>query len=235
MKHSTGHIYITNTLQNVPIEDRFPTYNVLSSFMGVISAALVVIRIMFKVMAHGHGPSWGLDDLLLASIIIVGSLNTLNNSHGVGATGLGKHVWTLADDPDNINDFLSYFLALTVVYFCLVMLLKMAFLAFFLRIFPSQRARRLLRSTMVIVILYGLAFVLAGGLQCQPIDFYWTGWDGEHKGYCVDRDWIAWTNAAFSILLDFWIIIIPLHEINGTTLEPWKKFTGGLMLSLGLM
>lgn len=220
---------------NAPREDCFPSYNALSTIMGIVSALLVISRIIFKLCTGGYGASFGLDDLFLIATILVGAFNTINISQGVGSYGLGRHIWTLGATPESVKSFLEYFLALTIVYFALVMLIKLAALAFFLRIFPSQRARRQLKGTMAVVALYGLTFVLVGGLQCQPIDFYWTGWDGEHKGFCVHRDWVVWSNAAISIVLDIWIIYIPLHEIGGTTLELWKKFTGGLMLSFGLM
>lgn len=203
--------------------------------MGVISGLLVVSRICFKFNTGRHSTGFGLDDLFLIATLLIGALNTVNVSEGVGSSGLGKHIWTLGETPDTINNFLAYFLALTVIYFALVMLIKLAALAFFLRIFPSRKARRSLKMTMGVVTLYGLTFVLVGGLQCLPIDYYWTGWDGEHHGTCVSKDWIVWTNAVISILLDLWIMFIPLREITGTTLEFWKKLTGGLMLSLGLM
>ncbi|KAK8086119.1 CFEM domain-containing protein [Apiospora phragmitis] len=60
---------------------------------------------------------------------------------------------------------------------------------------------------------------------CQPIPFYWEKWDGLHEGTCFDINAMGWSNAAISIVLDIWMLAIPLWQLRALKLH-WKKKIG---------
>lgn len=51
---------------------------------------------------------------------------------------------------------------------------------------------------------------------------FWDQWDGEHQGYCVELNRVAWSNAALSIAIDFWMLFIPLSQLIFLKLS-WRK------------
>lgn len=218
------------TACNAPIRDRSHEYATLSIVLGSISGLLVIQRFAIKFMAR---LPFGADDYLTLAIILSGIPNTVNNVHGVGANGLGLDIWTLP--YSKIYNFGRFFYALTIVYFFLVALIKLAMLAFYLRIFPAREVRRLLWGTVLAVCLFGVTFILLAIFQCRPINHFWMKWDGEHEGTCLDIDWIAWANAAVSISLDIWMLAVPMWQLRTLNLD-WKKKLGvGLMFTLGTL
>lgn len=105
--------------------------------------------------------------------------SSVMNVRGTGGNGEGKDIWTLPFDM--ITRFGVFFYTLEILYFAQVMLLKMTLLLFYLQIFPGP-ARRLLWATVVVNGIFGVSFMLLATFQCTPISFFWTNWDGEHKG-----------------------------------------------------
>jgi hypothetical protein len=67
--------------------------------------------------------------------------------------------------------------------------------------------------------------VLVAIFQCNPINYFWLKWDGEHKGQCLNINPITWANAIISISLDIWMHAIPLWQLKRLKLG-WKKKTG---------
>jgi hypothetical protein len=90
-------------------------------------------------------------------------------------------------------------------------------------------------ATGVFNTLFGLAFVLAAIFQCQPISFFWNGWDREHTGQCVDINALAWANAAISISLDLWMLAIPLSQLYHLQMSLNKKLGVAAMFCVGTL
>jgi hypothetical protein len=147
----------------------------------------------------------------------------------------GRDVWTLS--PTLIPDLLRWDLIQTLLYFINDALLKAAFLAFYLRIFPSRTTQRVLKGTMTVVALWGFVFVSSGIFQCHPVSYYWTSWnDGTgSKGECINRDAMVWANAAIGIALDVWMLAIPLWCLRGVQMPVKKKLGVGAMFGVGAL
>jgi hypothetical protein len=147
--------------------------------------------------------------------------------------GLGKDIWTV---PFNqITAFVHAFYAMEVLYFLQVALLKLSLLFFYLRVFPGPKIRRLIWCTIICDILFGLVFIITGIFQCRPISYYWNSWDGEHEGKCVDINALAWANAGISIMLDAWMLGLPMSQVIYLNLH-WKKKVGvALMFIVGTL
>lgn len=198
---------------------------------GVLSASFVLMRIFYKLFFCITELGW--DDYMVLATVVSGVPSTIITDRGTTANGLGRDIWTVPFDQ--ITNFVRWFYVMEVLYFLQLTLLKLSLLFFFLRIFPSTPARRILWMTVVFDILYGIAFVLAAIFQCKPISFYWTLWDGEHKGQCIDINALGWANAAISIFLDFWMLGIPLSQVIHLKLA-WKKKVGvTLMFCVGTL
>jgi len=172
-----------------------------------------------------------LDDWFMVLTLLSGIPSTIIVSLGAIPNGLGRDIWTLT--PDQITNFGMFFFAMTVLYFAQVALLKMSLLFFYLKVFPDAMAKRLLWGTVALNAVFGTVYVLAAVFQCRPIDYFWTKWDGEHRGSCININSVAWSNAIISICLDFWMLGIPLWQLRLLHLH-WKKKIGeGIMFGTG--
>lgn len=104
-----------------------------------------------------------------------------------------------------------------------------------MRIFPGPIIRRLLWGTVSVTIIAAVIYNLMAIFQCHPVDHYWRGWDGTSKGQCMNINALAWANASSSIVLDFWMLGLPLFQLKDLQLH-WKKKIGvALMFSTGIL
>jgi hypothetical protein len=112
---------------------------------------------------------------------------------------------------------------------------RISILFFYLRIFTIRRARILIISTISITVVMTFVFVIVLVFQCNPIDYFWLEWDGEHQGHCMSTGLIVWANAIITIVFDFWIIIIPLLYVLRLQLSLKKRILASIMFAVGVM
>lgn len=221
---------ITQTTCNRPIRDKSKTYQIVSNTLVIIAALFIVQRFAFKLYARLE---FGLDDWCTLGTLVAGIPSTVINAHFLTVNGIGRDIWTLT--PEQITNFSLYFYIDEIVYLAEVSLAKLALLFFYMRIFPSKNIQRLLWGTIIFNCLFGLSFVLVAIFQCNPINFFWIMWDGEHKGQCLNINAITWSNAIISIALDLWMLAIPLWQLRSLKLG-WKKKAGvAAMFSVGAL
>ena len=122
-----------------------------------------------------------------------------------------------------------------LLYLISVGLIKISILLFYLRIFPRQSLRRAIWATITICVLYIIAFVTATALQCIPVRISWEHWDGEHHGQCLSLSAVGWSSAAFNIILDLVVMILPIKEVKNLSISRWRKFGVMLMFFGGLL
>ena len=146
---------------------------------------------------------------------------------------MGTDMWLVPFH--NITKILQIFYYTELLYLASVALTKISILLFYLRIFPDTKLRRAIWFTIVLCILYLIAFVLATALQCLPIRIAWQHWDGEHHGKCLNLNHLGWASAAVNIVLDLVVIGLPLREVKNLSLSRRRKagvmlmFLGGLL------
>ncbi|KAM0282380.1 hypothetical protein ACHAQH_003060 [Verticillium albo-atrum] len=219
----------TATACQAPVRDRSGHFNAVSISLGTISCAVVALRLVYQ---HFAAPTdLGLDDWFILILLFVGLPGTFINSLGFVANGMGTDVWTVPFD--NITRFIQYFYIQEVLYFAQIALLKTSILFFYMRIFGHTGIKNFIWGTMIFNAIFGVLFTLIAVFQCRPIDYFWKSWDGEHEGHCLDVNAIAWANAGISIVLDFWMLTLPLSQIRTLRLH-WKKKIGvTLMFCVG--
>ncbi|KAJ4412312.1 hypothetical protein N0V91_000783 [Didymella pomorum] len=197
--------------------------------MIIIATIFVAIRFFFK--ATVSRMDFGYDDWCVLATLIAASPSAVITVFGTVKHGLGRDIWTLT--PEEITEMLKWFYVMATLYFTQVTLLKLTLIFFYIRVFPAKEVQRLLWATVLFVVLFGVVFDIVAIFQCRPIHYFWTKWDGLHKGTCMDTNAIAAANAAISIALDFWMLGIPLWQLWGLKLHWKKKVAVALMFCLG--
>lgn len=220
---------VTQTTCGAPIRSQVTKAKVTNIVLGVISAICVILRTVY--MIAWSAAEIGMDDFLIIAVLVVGVPQTIITDRGTLANGLGRDIWTVPFE--NITKVLRYFFVMEVLYFFILMLLKLTLLFFFLRIFPARRTKRVIWATITFTFLWGMAYVIAAVFQCNPISFSWDRWDGEHKGKCVNINALGWSNAAISIVLDIWMLALPLYQVFHLKLSWKKKISVTLMFCVG--
>ncbi|CAO2656616.1 Nn.00g054190.m01.CDS01 [Neocucurbitaria sp. VM-36] len=220
---------LTATACHAPVVYKGESARVSNIILAVVTVFIALSRVIYKAIFSVGELGW--DDWTVLSTLITGVPSVIIIDRGLIPNGLGRDIWTLPFD--HITNFVRWLYALEVLYFLQIAQLKLTLLFFFLRIFPKPLIRRLLWATVVFNVLYGAAFVITAIFQCQPISHYWMAWHGESAGKCININGLAWSNAIISIILDIWMLVLPLYEIFHLQLSWRKKISVAMMFCVG--
>jgi hypothetical protein len=214
-----------------PYRNERQNLRVTNIVLGVVSAAFVIIRIVYKLGFSVSELGW--DDYLIVLTLLVGVPGTIITDLHTLPNGMGRDIWTVPFDQ--ITEFTRWFYVMENLYFADLTLIKLTMLAFFLRIFPARNVRRTIWFTIVFTSLWGAGTLLTGVFQCTPIRYNWLRWNGEHEGKCLDINALGWSNAAISIALDIWMLAIPLFQVFKLKMSWQKKFSVAIMFMVGTL
>jgi hypothetical protein len=224
----------TTTLCNAPMRDESDKIRITNIVIVVLAATCCALRIFHKCLTSGL-KGLDVDDYIVLGATILGIATVIIIDRGVIPNGIAKDVWAVPFE--NITRFSFWLYILTLTYFLMVPTVKLALLFFFLRIFPKTWTRRLLWATIVFNVIYGIVFIIVGVFQCRPISYYWTQWDdtSSTSGHCNNLNAIAWSNAIISIVIDIWMLALPLYEVYHLQLSWRRKICVSLMFLVGTL
>lgn len=153
--------------------------------------------------------------------------------------GEGRDIWTL--EFDHVSKFLKYFLVFEILYVVTIGLLKSSLIFFYLRHFKSGNVRLALQLTQMFNFFVIMAFGAATLLQCQPLNFFWAGWDQGNiedlkTGSCINMNAFTSAHAGINIALDIWLMAIPLTQWTWMrSLHGSQKFGAFCMFGAGIL
>ncbi|KAM5347751.1 hypothetical protein ACJ41O_007575 [Fusarium nematophilum] len=175
------------------------------------TTALLVLATLFTGLRfwarYAVRASFGSDDWsvvgALVSVFVAGAINYAMISYG-----LGRHAATLPQE--DLVSFFKLLLAFECVYVTAVMMVKLAVLAMYLRIFPSREFRIGAAIIASIVIAWWIAIVAVCIWQCDPIKKAWLPWI---EGTCINLKASFIGNAIPNILTDVAILAMPVGQV----------------------
>lgn len=112
---------------------------------------------------------------------------------------------------------------------------KIGILGFYLRVFPGETFRRICWISIGICVAYIPAFCLATIFHCSPVSYTWTSWTGETVGTCDNFNAFAWSHAIINIILDLFIMALPLREIWRLNMGRRKRIMLLIMFCVGIL
>ncbi|KAL4955810.1 hypothetical protein BDW69DRAFT_182177 [Aspergillus filifer] len=233
-------------LQSCSVKETFTLKRLSDTMCGVTPGAdsntLVIVSTVFLVIAiicvflrgagRALGSSFGFDDLSIALglgvAIAIGVI-----VFPIRDLGLGKDIWMIPFD--DINKIHYLFNVLTTLYPPCISLIKMSMLFLYLRLFPGNKIRIVTIITLILTTIWGIIYIFPNIFVCSPRSYAWTSWDGEHKGTCLNQTAIVVSHAIINIILDVWIICLPLPTLLKLKLKMTKKIGVCVMFLIGLL
>ncbi|KAG8667738.1 hypothetical protein FPOAC2_12927 [Fusarium poae] len=171
------------------------------------------------------------DDYLLVACFVAALADTIISVHGLSRNGLGQDAWRFS--PETLTTFLCYLFIGQVLYATVMFATKICVALLFLRIFPVAMVQRLLWATIGVCALSLVLFDVLAIVQCQPISLFWTGWDQLHEGHCLEMQPLAYSIAGIGIVLDVWMLAIPIWQLMLLQMKWQRKVAVALMLFVG--
>ncbi|KAI1344489.1 hypothetical protein F5Y15DRAFT_113185 [Xylariaceae sp. FL0016] len=193
----------------------------------VLATVAVALRIVARFIA---GAKLWWDDYAnfaaLISCIAYTSIVVVMKSRG-----FGLDIWAVP--VENISTILVGSLASSTIYVLARTLVRISILLFLLRIFRTAQARPVIVATLIFMTAEGIAFLPPILFQCAPIQYFWLQWDGVHRGQCIDVRALVWASAIVGIILDFWLILLPLLFVVHLQLPRKTKIFVCSMFAMG--
>lgn len=129
----------------------------------------------------------------------------------------------------NQNYYISANLYMGARTFC-----RLSIILFYLRIFTVNGARRKIIYTLIGEAAISLAFVLSITFQCTPVSYYWTKWDLQHSGFCIDSYHVMTIGWSILFAYDLWVMWLPLPMVARLQLSFRQKLLISVMFATGI-
>ncbi|EWY94964.1 hypothetical protein FOYG_04105 [Fusarium oxysporum NRRL 32931] len=202
----------------IPPTNNTNEYRLNGTIVFVFALVFFALRMVTKFRL---GLTWGIDDTLTTLSVVMLAL------------GLGLDMWFISDSQ--IILIFKLFIVIEVLYLTALVLVKAAILCFFLRIFPDHKFRIVVKCTMVFNALIWVGFFIFVFFQIQPFSLFWNGWQ-QKKGHLILTGFTNFTLplAGMNLLLDIWMLILPMTQLWGMGLKLRKKLGVISMFSVGI-
>ncbi|KAL2255381.1 hypothetical protein VTK26DRAFT_3487 [Humicola hyalothermophila] len=193
-----------------------------------LSCVAVAMRFWNRFYTSGR---FGWDDWFLA-LALAGCIAYAGIGWEAAPRGLGVEMWSL--EPYNITHLFVGFYASMLVYAASRLFLRHSIILFYLRIFTIGNPRPIIIATMIINTLLSVGVAASVAFQCQPVSLFWNRWDGEHEGKCLPAIPVFWSGAIASMVMDVWVILLPLPYVARLQLSLKKRLGISFMLAIGV-
>ncbi|RSL72612.1 hypothetical protein CEP53_001026 [Fusarium sp. AF-6] len=183
--------------------DRSRELNITTTVVLVLSVVFVALRFWARHIRAGYGADDWMTVAALVFVFISGAVNYAMIGHG-----LGKHA-DVVPTADQVA-FFKLLLAFECIYVTAVMLVKLALLQMYLRIFLSRGFRVCAAVIAAVVIGWWISIVAVSIFQCTPIKKAWMPWI---NGSCINLKASFIGNAIPNIGTDVAILCMPMRQI----------------------
>ncbi|KAH7120663.1 hypothetical protein EDB81DRAFT_952506 [Dactylonectria macrodidyma] len=221
-------INATSNACNAPFRDKHLKFDVLAATLTIVASIIVGLRLVERLQC---GSGLYADDYLIIFSLAVDIANSAVCIYGLSPNGLGKDAWTVS--AEQITAFLRFLFVGSILYTITVFSVKICVLLFYLRIFPGTTIRRLIWATLIANVVCLVIFNIVTLTQCRPISYSWQRWDALHDGECNNINAMAWAGASISIIIDVWMLGLPLSQIVHLQIHWKRKLAVALMLGVG--
>lgn len=154
--------------------------------------------------------------------------------NAVADLGFGLNIWDV-EPTSNLYELLKLFWIDQMLYSVHLYSTKISILLFLVSIFPSRNFRRTTIGIGIFVALSGIATIITTALQCLPVSYGWTNWDGLSQGHCNDLNTQTYAFGAINMACDIVILILPLPELLKLKVKGQQKIQLLVMFSIGIM
>ncbi|KAF6813102.1 CFEM domain-containing protein (integral membrane protein) [Colletotrichum sojae] len=114
-------------------------------------------------------------------------------------------------------------LVVEIMYVFAIAAAKSSILFFYCRIFPDKRFCNAVWAVQIFNALVALAFLIVFCAQCQPFSYFWSQWDGEHHGKCIDFGTAGLVHLALQVAIDLAILVLPITQIYSLQMDARRK------------
>ena len=196
----------------------------------VIFMVLAIFSVMLRFYARRISKAHlGKDDWLAALSLVFGIATDILNLYGL-RNGEGHHQFMV--DLNQLETSQKSLLATVWTLTAAVLLLKLAVLALYWRLFATLTAYRYaLIVSVVIVTVLELATALIYTLSCHPFEYFWN--KTIPGGSCLNSLYINTAWCAADLATGLWVLILPIPVLKHLHASSRKKIAVAALFIVG--
>ncbi|PYH87986.1 hypothetical protein BO71DRAFT_436202 [Aspergillus ellipticus CBS 707.79] len=169
------------------------------------------------------------DDYLMLWATIIGVAVCVSGLCYGPPYGFGRHVEALP--TTEVEKFMRGDYIFSHFYDFAIASTKLSVLALYHRIFITPKFRLIVLATVVWVILWLMTMEIVLGLECRPIQKFWSS---GVAGTCFNLVAFSYFTNITNLLTDIWIFLLPVPVILRLQITREKKLGLSLLFSVGL-
>lgn len=214
----------TQTMCGAEVRDVTYITPIIAGTSGGAATIGVIIRVWMS------GNDFWLDDAMCV-IALLFAVPMAILEFLMSGLGFGKDIWTLT--PDQIYRIVQFTWLTEIFWFASIGCTKLAFLFLYLRVFPHQKFRRIITVFIGLNLISVVTFTVIVTVNCLPVTYIWTSWDGLHSGKCINLNAFVWAHAIIDIVFDCMIFGLPIPELIKLKMSVKKRVMIVAMFSVG--
>ncbi|KAI9692100.1 MAG: hypothetical protein M1822_006330 [Bathelium mastoideum] len=206
---------------------RSQVFHEVAMTVGAGGLFLSIFRLVHIRVVRGW---WALEEYMVLCATVGLLLTTATSSFAI-MSGFGKHEKDFDNHEGNLHQALAYFFFVQLSYKVTLGFNKLAFLMFYHHVFSVKTFQRVCKTSIAVVILGTLSFVVATIFQCVPIR---KSRDTQVHGHCIDHSPFGWSWASFNTFTDLFIVFMPIRRVQLLQVKRAKKIGFAVFFSLGI-
>ncbi|KAK8133776.1 hypothetical protein PG984_005788 [Apiospora sp. TS-2023a] len=192
----------------------------ISFVFTAISALIVFVR---AVIRTGIIKKTGPDDILIfiSMLFVIGYLicNVLARDAGLGASILTLTI-------PQMETLLKLTYAIEILYYVIIIATKCSIVAMYYNIALTRSFRVACYTTHALLGVFFIVCISVTFGQCQPLSRQWdpTLAPAARAASCINTTAFFYFTSAFNIVMDFWILVMPLKTLNALQIRRRNRY-----------
>lgn len=132
---------------------------------------------------------------------------------------------------------MQYLFALGIVYSLAAMAIKLSIILLYVRVFSTANNafRWFIYAASFLTVALSVVFIIVLLGACQPMQFFWTRFDGISEGTCIDLGSFFVAFSVFNASVDVYLLVLPIPLVLKLHMSARKKFIVCALMMLGIL
>lgn len=132
---------------------------------------------------------------------------------------------------------MQYLFALGIIYSLAAMAIKLSIILLYIRVFSTANTtfRRSIYAGFIFTVSLCVTFIVVILAACQPMEFFWTQYDGISEGTCINISSFFVAFSIFNVSLDVFLLILPIPMVLKLHMSVRKKLIVCALMMLGIL
>jgi hypothetical protein len=117
------------------------------------------------------------------------------------------------------------------------MTIKLSIILLYIRVFSTAQSlfRRCTYAALFFTVALGATFIVVIIAACQPLQYFWTRYDGRSEGTCIDLGTFFAAFSVFNVSLDVFLLALPIPMVLKLHMSARKKLIVCALMLLGIL